>query len=195
MRAFLNKIKVSYLLTSLLYIALGLLIILRPSLTGTILCFIFGGILLLYGAVTIISFLVHEGRSGSYRFELVIGVVTAALGILFLVNPTFVLSIFPVILGIYIIVDAFLNLGRAAELHRMDYGRWWIVLLLSLVSMALGVLVFVRPLFLADFIIQIIGGVLIYSGVTDLWSLFMVGRVGKAFRKNHPIEIDPIDVE
>jgi len=195
MRAFLDKIKISYLVASLLYIALGLLIILRPILTGTILCFIFGGILLVYGAVTIISFLVHEGRSGNYRFELVAGVVTAALGILFLVNPTFVLSIFPVILGLYIIVDAFLNLGRAAELHRMGYGRWWIALLLSLVSMALGVLIFLRPLFLADFIIQIIGGVLIYSGVTDLWSLFIVGRVGKAFRKNHPIEIDPIDVE
>lgn len=195
MKEALGKIRVSYLLASLLYIALGLLILLQPALTGQILCLLFGGILLLYGAITIISFLAHQGRTRGYGFELAAGVVAAALGILFLANPAFVLSVFPVVLGLYIIVDAFLNLSRAAELHRMGYGRWWVALLLSLVAMALGVLIFLRPLFLADFIVRIIGGVLIYNGLSDLWSIFMLGRVGKAYRKSHPVEIDPIDLE
>lgn len=195
MKEFFRNMKVSYLLAAILYIAFGLVLLIWPKTTGDIICFAFGLILIVYGAITIISFFVHDSRQGSYRFELVIGIVAAALGILFLVNPDFVLSVFPVILGLYVVVDACLNLRRALELKRMEYPRWWVALALSLITIALGVLILFRPGFIADFIIMIIGGVLIYNGLSDLWSLFMLGRVGKAYKKNHPIVVDPIDVE
>lgn len=195
MKDFFRNMRVSYLLAAILYIAFGLVLLLWPKTTGDILCFMFGLILLVYGAITIISFFVHDSRLGSYRFELVIGIVAAALGILFLVNPTFVLNIFPVILGLYIMVDASLNLKRALDLKRMDYGRWWIALLLAALSIALGALILLRPGFIANFITRLIGGVLIYNGLADLWAIFMLGRVGKAYKEAHPIEIDPIDIE
>lgn len=195
MKEFFRNMKVSYLLAAILYIGFGLVLLIWPTTTGNIICFAFGMILLVYGAITIISFFVHDSRMGSYRFELVIGIVAAALGILFLVNPTFVLSVFPVILGLYIVVDASLNLKRALDLKKMAYGRWWVALILALVSMALGALILFRPGFIADFIIMIIGGVLIYNGIADLWSILMLGRVGKAYKEAHPIEIDPIDIE
>lgn len=195
MKDFFRNMKVSYLLAAILYIAFGLVLLVWPEITGSIICIVFGLILLVYGAITIISFFMHDSRQGAYRFELILGIVAAALGILFLVKPEFVLSVFPVILGIYIVIDAGLNLRRAFELRRMEYSRWWIALSLSLVAMALGVLILFRPLFIADFITMIIGGVLIYNGLSDLWSIFMVGRVGKTYSKEHPIVIDPIDVE
>ncbi|SBW05488.1 conserved membrane hypothetical protein [uncultured Eubacteriales bacterium] len=195
MKEFFRNMKVNYLVSSLLYIAFGMVILLWPAATGSVLCFAFGGILLLYGAISILSFFVHSSRLGSYRLELVLGVVAAAVGVLFLLNPEFVLSIFPVILGLYIIIDALLNLKRAIELRRMEYPRWWIALLLTLIAMGLGVLILMRPLFLSDFLFMVIGGVLIYNGLADLWAILMLGRVGKEFRKNHPIEVDPIDIE
>lgn len=195
MKDFFRNMKVSYLLAAILYIAFGLVLLIWPKTTGDIICLIFGLILLVYGAITIISFFVHDSRQGVYRFELVLGIVAAALGLLFLLNPSFVLNIFPVILGIYIVVDAILNLKRALDLKQMEYGRWWIALILALVAMALGLLILIRPGFIADFIIMVIGGVLIYNGLADLWGIFMVGRVGKAYKEKHPIVIDPIDIE
>lgn len=195
MRGFFRNVRVSYLVSSLLYIAFGLVLLLWPAATGSVLCFAFGGILLLYGAISIISFFVHFGRLGSYRFELVLGVAIAAAGLLLLFNPGFGLSIFPVILGLYVVIDGLLNLRRAFELRRMEYARWWVVLLLALVAVALGVVILARPRFLADFLFMVIGGVLIYNGLADLWAIFMLGRVGKAFRKDHPIDVDPIDIE
>ncbi len=195
MRDFFRNMKISYLLAAILYIGFGLVLLIWPETTGNVICIFFGLILLVYGAITIISFFMHDSRQGAYRFELILGIVAAALGLLFLVKPEFVLSIFPVILGIYIVIDAGLNLRRALELRHMEYSRWWIALTLSLIAMAMGVLILFRPLFIADFITMLIGGVLIYNGLSDLWSIFMLGRVGKVYRKDHPIVIDPIDVE
>ncbi len=42
---------------------------------------------------------------------------------------------------------------------------------------------------------MVIGGVFIYEGVSDIWTIFMVGRLTKELRKRMPIEVDPIDVE
>lgn len=195
MKESLKNGKISYLFASILYIAFGLVLFLWPEITGSIICLVFGLILLVYGAITVISFFVHESRQGALRLELLVGIVTVALGILFLVTPSFILNIFPIILGLYIMIDASLNLKRALELRRMAYQRWWIALILALVAMGMGVLILFRPSILGDFIIRIIGGVLVYNGLADLWAIFMLDRVSKTHKERHPIEIDPIDIE
>lgn len=191
MREFLKNMKVSFLLASVLYIALGLVLLIWPG----IVCLSFGLLLLIYGIITIISFFVHDSRLGTFRFELILGIVAAAAGLLFLIKPEFFKSVIPVVLGIYIIIDALLNLKRSMELHSLQYGRWWVILVLSLVSVALGVLILFRPGMTADVLIMVIGGVFVYNGLSDLWSIFKISRITKEYRKNNPIIIDPIDIE
>lgn len=195
MREFLKNMKVSFLLASVLYIALGLVLLIWPGITSDLICLSFGLLLLIYGIITIISFFVHDSRLGTFRFELILGIVAAAAGLLFLIKPEFVKSVIPVVLGIYIIIDALLNLKRSMELHSLQYGRWWVILVLSLVSVALGVLILFRPGMTADVLIMVIGGVFVYNGLSDLWSIFKISRITKEYRKNNPIIIDPIDIE
>ncbi|MTQ98649.1 hypothetical protein GMD88_17890 [Pseudoflavonifractor sp. BIOML-A6] len=195
MREFLKNMKVSFLLASVLYIALGLVLLIWPGITSDLICLSFGLLLLIYGIITIISFFVHDSRLGTFRFELILGIVAAAAGLLFLIKPEFVKSVIPVVLGIYIIIDALLNLKRSLELHSLQYGRWWVILVLSLVSVALGVLILFRPGMTADVLIMVIGGVFVYNGLSDLWSIFKISRITKEYRKNNPIIIDPIDIE
>ena len=191
MREYQKNMKVSFLLDSVLYIALGLVLLIWPG----IVCLSFGLLLLIYGIITIISFFVHDSRLGTFRFELILGIVAAAAGLLFLIKPEFFKSVIPVVLGIYIIIDALLNLKRSMELHSLQYGRWWVILVLSLVSVALGVLILFRPGMTADVLIMVIGGVFVYNGLSDLWSIFKISRITKEYRKNNPIIIDPIDIE
>lgn len=195
MKEFIKNMKISFIMAAILYIALGIVLVIWPDITGNAVCFAFGLVLLVYGAVTIISFFIHDSRLGAFRFELVLGVVAAAIGILFLLRPDIVLSILPVVLGIYIIVDALLNLRRCAELNRMGYDRWWIILILSLISVVFGALILLRPRFITDALFMVMGIVLIYNGASDLWGLFKLNRITKEFRKLHPIEVDPIDIE
>lgn len=195
MREFIRSMKISFILAAILYIVLGLVLLIWPNTTSTVICYAFGALLLLYGVITIISFFVHDSGLGSFKFELFLGVVMAALGLLFLIQPGFILTIVPVILGIYIIIDNLVNLKRAVELFRLEYQRWWVALLLSIAGIALGVFTLCYRFAVAETLIMVIGGVFIYMGISDLWALFKVSHLTRELRKRAPIQIDPIDIE
>ena len=115
MREFFHNMKLSFLLAAVLYIVLGLILLIWPGVSATVFCYAFGGILLIYGVVTIVSFFLRDSRQGSFVFELFLGIVAAALGLLFLLRPVIVASVLPVILGLFIVVDGLVNLKRAPD--------------------------------------------------------------------------------
>ena len=82
MREFFHNMA-AFLLAAVLYIILGLILLIWPSVSATVFCYAFGGILLIYGVVTIVSFFLRDSRQGSFVFELFLGIVAAALGLLF----------------------------------------------------------------------------------------------------------------
>ena len=119
----------------------------------------------------------------------------AAQGLLFLLRPVIVASVLPVILGLFIVVDGLVNLKRALELRRMLYLRWTVPLVLSAVSAVLGLVIVFQPFLAAEALVMLIGAVLIYEGLSDLWTIFRVSQWTKEYRKHHPVDVDQIDFE
>lgn len=193
MREFFHTMKISFLLASVLYIVLGLILLIWPGTSAVVFCYAFGGVLLAYGVVTVVSFFLRDSRQGSFVFELLLGIIAAALGLLFLLRPSVVATVLPVILGLFIAVDGLVNLKRALELRRMAYVRWNVPLWLSVVSVALGLFIVFQPFLAAETLVMVIGAVLIYTGASDLWTIFRVSRWTKEYRKTHPVDVDPLD--
>ena len=44
-------------------------------------------------------------------------------------------------------------------------------------------------------VMWVIGAVLIYEGLSDLWTIFRVSQWTKEYRKHHPVDVDQIDFE
>lgn len=191
MREYLKSMKISFIFASVFYIALGVVLLVWPDLSSTAICYTFGCLLLIYGLTTVISYFVRDGRLGSFRFELLLGIVLTALGAFFLMQPQFILSILPVFFGLYIIFDSLINLRRALELRRLGYPKWWLALVLSLAAAAFGALILYNPFAAATTVIAVIGAALIYQGVSDLWSIHMVARLGREIQK----AVTPIEGE
>ena len=191
MKEMFRHIKVNIFLAALVYLVLGVILTIWPHTSSTVICVGFGLFLLVYGIVTLVTIFLRSSRSGQFQFEMILGILFAGLGIFFLLRSDVVLSFLPVVIGIYIVIDALLNLKRAQELYRMGYVRWWITLVTSLISAALGILILWNPLFLSDFIFRMVGIVLIYTGVSDLVALFTVGHITRDWLRNNPA--DPID--
>ena len=126
------------------------MLLLWPGVSAVVFCYAFGGVLLAYGVVTVVSFFLRDSRQGSFVFELLLGIIAAALGLLFLLRPAIVATILPVILGLFIVVDGLVNLKRALELRRMAYVRWNIPLWLSVGSVALGAFIVFQPFLAAE---------------------------------------------
>ena len=82
----LKSIRNSLVLTSLLYVVLGLLLLLFPGLSLGLARLLVGGVTLIYGVVRIVSY-VKGGQQDS--FELFIGVLLALLGLFLLALCSF----------------------------------------------------------------------------------------------------------
>ncbi|MCI8478236.1 MAG: hypothetical protein HFE97_07800 [Oscillospiraceae bacterium] len=195
MREFLKSMKITFLLAAILYVLLGLVLLVWTDTTLAVLCTVFGSVLLVYGAVTIVGFFLHDSALGTFRLELLLGILAGALGVLFLLRPVFLLSIVPVILGVYIAIDSLVNLKRALELYRLEYPRWWTALLLAVLGAVLGGVILLNPFQTQILLFQIIGVSFIYTGLSDLWVLFKISRLTKELRKRAPIQVDPINID
>ena len=194
MKERLKNMTVSFVFLSILYLLLGIVLLVWPTLVMDIISYAFGAILLLYGLFAIVGFYRSEDRRGGAFLGLFLGIVAAAVGAIMVLYPPLIQSIIPVILGLYIAIDGLLSVKRTLELHRMDYARWNVNLILSLVSAGLGIFVVFHPLLTQASLFRVIGVVLIYAGGSDLWTLFQLSRWTKEYRKTHPVDIDPIDL-
>ena len=195
MRDRLKNLSVSFVLLSVLYVLLGLVLLIWPATVMDALCYLTGGILLLYGVISIVGFCREEMRTAGSFLTLLLGIVAAAVGAVLLFQPTLFQSILTVILGLYILIDGLLNLKRAMELRRMEHMGWTLYLILSLITVVLGLVVVFRPMLAGTALVRLIGTSLLYSGVADLWTLFQLSRWTKEYRKIHPVEVDPVDPE
>ena len=66
-------------------------------------------------------------------------------------------------------------------------------ILLSILCIALGVVVVLRPLESLDALVMLVGAVFLYTGAADLFTLILLGRVTRQWRKKVPVDVDPID--
>lgn len=194
MKERLKNMTVSFVFLSILYLVLGVVLLIWPTTVMNIICYLFGAILLLYGVFAIWGYYRNEDRKGSAFLGLFLGIVAAAVGAVMIIYPPLIQGIIPVILGLYIAIDGLLSVKRTLELHRMDFARWNLNLILSLVSAGLGVFVVFHPLLTEAALFRVIGVVLLYAGVSDLWTLLQLSRWTKEYRKTHPVDIDPIDL-
>lgn len=189
MKERLKNMTVSFVFLSILYLVLGFVLLLWPTIIMDLICYAFGAILLLYGLFTIIGFCRSDDRSSGAFLGLFLGIVALAVGAVMVLFPPLIQSIIPIILGIYIAIDGLLSVKRTLELRQMEYGRWNVNLILSLVSAALGIFVIFHPLLTEAALFRVIGVVLLYAGVTDLWTLFQLSHWSKEYQKSQPFDL------
>lgn len=171
----------SFVITAVAYILLGLFLVIWPDASMNVLCYLIGGVLTLYGFFNIFSFIF--GRDRSFSIELVIGVVTAAIGIFSLVSPNTIRDILSILLGLIVVIDSLIGIKRAFSLKELDLASWWVFLLLSLASAMLGVLFMIRKELFGEALLIVVGIVLMYEGISDLVTIIQISVLGKRLKK------------
>lgn len=164
----LRYVKNGMLLLSIAFIALGLLLLIMPETSLLWLCYAFGAVVLITGIVCLVQYARLRGSGFAAPFFLVAGVITAALGLFTLAQPQVVASFLPVVFGLFILIDGCSRIGTAVELARRQADRWWLVLLFSVLSIALGILLLVNPFGAAVSVVMLCGVLLIIEGAVNL---------------------------
>ena len=164
----LRYVKNGMLVLSIAFIALGLLLLIMPETSLLWLCYAFGAVVLITGIVCLVQYARLRGSGFAAPFFLVAGVITAALGLFTLAQPQVGASFLPVVFGLFILIDGCSRIGTAVELARRQADRWWLVLLFSVLSIALGILLLVNPFGAAVSVVMLCGVLLIIEGAVNL---------------------------
>ena len=164
----LRYVKSGTMLLSIAYIVIGLLLLVMPQTSLLWICYAFGAVVLITGIVCLIQYARIRGTGFTAPFMLVGGVITAGLGIFTLAKPQVVASFLPVVFGIFILVDGVSRVGTAIDLAKRKGQKWWVLLLLSVVSVGLGVLLVLHPFDAAVSVVMVCGILLIVEGALNL---------------------------
>ncbi len=164
----LRYVKSGTMLLSIAYIVIGMLLLIMPEASLLWICNAFGVVVLVTGIVCLIQYARIRGTGFTAPFMLVGGVITAGLGIFTLAKPQVVASFLPVVFGIFIVVDGVSRVGTAIDLAKRKGQKWWMLLLLSIVSVGLGVLLLLHPFDAAVSVVMLCGILLIVEGALNL---------------------------
>jgi len=175
----LKKAKAGYIMISILYIALGICLVVFPDKSLETICLVIGIIALAAGIYKAISFFVQKDRRFSADLGLISGIFSIAAGVILIARPSFITNIFPIVIGIVVIIDSAFKLQTAFELRSDRMKNWWSVLLVAIIGIVFGFLLVFNP-FEANRIALIFVGIsLMIDGIENLWTVFFVKNLVK----------------
>ncbi len=138
----LHTMKWNKVITSLIFIILGVVLLIWPNTALDVVCRIVGAGLLVGGVAAVVMFLVSRDRN-------------------FVSVPT--------IMGIIIIISGVVNLGETITIHREHGDGTLASFILAVLTIALGLLIFFNPFHTAALLVRVLAIVMIFNGISDLW--------------------------
>jgi len=190
--SFLKELKWNMISSAVLFMVLGIVLVIFPGVAAKTICYAIAGILFVVGVVQVVSYGMRSTQQSYYRSSLFVGLTCMLVGGFVLYRVELIVSLVPFILGIMITVSGIMKLQNAFDLKRMRYGNWLVMLILSLINLAAGVVMVLNPFKTAELLFRLIGVSLIYSGITDFFSIFYVDRRFRRYERER--ERDIIDM-
>lgn len=192
---FLKKVKLNSLVNAVIYVVIGLVLIVWPVTSASVLCLALGAVLLVCGAVDVILFCTHRDGSLYSGGLLVLGVILAALGCWIIASPQLVAVLVPRVIGLLICVHGVGDVGDALTLRRVGHPRWTAALALGLVTLVLGAVLVFYSFSVLSTIVRIIGFFLLYDGASDIWISAQVSRAVKQAERDAQAQAGAVDVD
>ena len=191
METMLKKIKANVIVSALLCIVMGAVLVIWPSMSVQVMCMAVGAVLIINGLIKLVNFIFSRDGSMFSQMNLIMGIIITVIGAWILLQPDKIIAMIPILVGIIIVVHGINNLQQAVSLCQSKYDKWWIALLLGLVTIGFGILLICNPFAAVDTLVMFIGLFLIYDGASDIW---IVSRVSST-AKNLKQDIEALDAD
>lgn len=194
MASFFKDLKKSFTISSVLSLAMGILLLIYPDFTNKAICYAIGGILIVRGIFSAVRYFTNKDDVSLFRFDLIWGIILCAMGAFVLLRSDIIISIIPIVFGLFLIVSGFLTLQKAFNLKQMNYSKWTTSLILALIKAVLGVIMLINPFSTALTLTRFIGVGLVYDGLSGFWTIFDLMSASRHV-KNAVESMEAIDVE
>ena len=177
MKKIVSSIIKGSIISSIILVALGLLLIFKSEVTIVTISYIIGALLIAMGVLTELNYL-KENKNNLAKgdLDIVYGIVCAILGIIVIKNPEAIASIIPLAVGVIIVANSVVKLQYSLELKKENNDLWISTLILSIVMVICGIVLIFNPFTGAVLFTRIVGIFILIYAILDLVSTFFIKR-------------------
>ena len=181
MKEFFKRLKAGMLLAGVISLALGFVLMLLPGVVESTLRFVFGGGLTLFGVLEIVFVFARPNGLLSVG-RIIPGVLSLAVGLVFLFRFDTFVSLLWILLGISILTDGIYKLQYAFELKAAQINNWWINLLVSVASLVMAAVLMIQPFDVQSEMSVFAGAMLAVNGLFDIVCVVLMSVYAKRMR-------------
>lgn len=161
------------------FLVLGIALTFFPSLSANVLCYIGGGLLMVYGIWKIVAYFRTQVVLAERLFST--GLIALAGGLIIVLMPESLITVIPLLIGFALIACGILQLEVALGLSRMGYPRWYFSLTGAVLMLVLGVVILINPFSSSLLLLRFIGISMLLEAVCDLADAILFNRVRRSF--------------
>lgn len=186
-----NKYLNSSIITSIIFMLLGIIILLFPKISLNVFCYFIAIIAIIIG----IYLILFDIRNNEFFFSITInlfGIMLLLLGIIILVNPNFISILIPICLGIWFISGSVLKFKFTVILKDIRSDNLWISsFLMTLLSVICGLTFIINPIKTSSFLTSILGFIIIIYSISDICEMIIlkrnINKISKSIKENYKI--------
>lgn len=178
-----KDIQRSYLLTAIVYIIIGVVLALWPSITTTTLCYLFSLVIAFLGIYHLISYLKAGYSLEEKNNGLIHGIFAISFSIFTILRPEMIMAMIPILIGFSILWNGIVKLQYALDAYHLKYHGWWRILFLALINISFGVVLLSGVLEQGSSFVMLLGLGAVYSGVTDLINIYWLSEKYQAIQQ------------
>ena len=161
MEKFLKRSGWTDIVIALIFILFGIMLITKPETIVSMIAILLGGICIVIGLLRLIDFFYLKKQD---NYLLAIAIVMIVTGIIVMFCTDIILSVFRIIIAIWIIYSGIMDLQTASVWKDFKSRLWLFTLILSIVMIIGGIYVLVNT----GAIIQTIGVIILAYGIIDI---------------------------
>lgn len=168
MNSFLKTVQTNAVVQSILFIVLGLVLLLIPGITLVTVVYLIGTIFAVSGVLSLVAY--FREKSANYRMSgaLATGILLLLIALFMFIFPAAVAGFFAIILGLVLMLCGVFNVVRATPLRMVAPGFWITNVLVGILVAIGGVVIIWNPFETTELMVQVLGVLLIVSGISDL---------------------------
>lgn len=167
MNKFLYRYHTAGMITALCSLALGLLMIIIPSVSVKLVCYLIGAALLLAGIIGAVLYFVNRSMLPGAG-QLVLSIAGVLLGLFVIIKANWVVSFMLVLLGLVAVLQGALGVYEAVSLKQMRVSLWWVTLIYGIAAAIMGIVIMCNPFSSAVVLTRVLGVVLLINGIADI---------------------------
>lgn len=168
-----------YSISSLLLCVLGLVMIIWPALSARIVCYLFGGVMIFYGATKLWGYFSRDIYRLAFQFDLALGILLCIMGLILILHPNAIIAVLPVVIGLIVLIDGVFKVQTAFDAKRFGLREWWLILLGAVLCIGLGLLLLSDPFEGSSWLMVLVGIALMVDGVQNLFNALYTVKVSR----------------